>query len=78
MVKTARLLKRAVHVDLEYCPRYDGKFRIIAAIKEPAVIVRILTHLDLLARAPAALTGRAAVSFPGGLIFKTLLEKHPS
>ena len=42
--------------------------KIIAAIAEPAVMVRILTHLGLpLARA-AALTGAAAVSLSGGLI----------
>ena len=29
-----------------------GEFKIIASIEEPAVIVRILTHLGLPARAP--------------------------
>ena len=48
----ARLLKRVFDIDLEHCPQCGGEFRIIAAIEEPAVIVRILTHLGLPARAP--------------------------
>ncbi len=48
----ARLLKRVFEFDLEHCPQCGGEFRIIAAIEEPAVIVRILTHLGLPARAP--------------------------
>ena len=39
-------------IDLEHCPQCGGDFKIIAAIEEPAVIVRILTHLGLPARAP--------------------------
>ena len=49
----ARLLKRVFDLDLEHCPQCGGEFRIIAAIEEPAVIVRILTHLGLPTRAPA-------------------------
>jgi len=37
---------------LEHCPQCGAEFRIIAAIEEPAVIVKILTHLGLPARAP--------------------------
>jgi len=48
----ARLLKRVFEFDLEHCPRCGGDMKIIAAIEEPAVIVRILTHLGLPARAP--------------------------
>ena len=48
----ARLLKRVFDIDLEHCPQCGGEFKIIAAIEEPAVIVRILTHLGLPARAP--------------------------
>jgi len=49
---SARLLKRVFDIDLEHCPRCGGEFKINAAIEEPAVIVRILTHLGLPARAP--------------------------
>ena len=48
----ARLLKRVFDIDLEHCPQCGGDLKIIAAIEEPAVIVRILTHLRLPARAP--------------------------
>ena len=48
----ARLLKRVFDIDLEHCAQCGGDVKIIAAIEEPAVIVRILTHLGLPARAP--------------------------
>ena len=48
----ARLLKRVFDIDLEHCPQCGGTLKIIAVIEEPAVIVRILTHLGLPARAP--------------------------
>ena len=48
----ARLLKRVFDLDLEHCPQCGGNFKIIAAIEAPAVIVKILTHLGLPARAP--------------------------
>ena len=48
----ARLLKRVFGIDLEHCPQCGDTLKIIAAIEEPAVIVRTLTHLGLPARAP--------------------------
>ena len=48
----ARLLRRVFGIDLEHCPQCGGELKIIVAIEEPAVIVRILTHLGLPARAP--------------------------
>jgi hypothetical protein len=48
----ARLLKSVFDIDLEHCPQRGGEFPIVAAIEEPAVMVRILTHLGLPARAP--------------------------
>ena len=43
----ARLLKRVfdIDIDIEHCPYCGGRLKIIAAIEDPAVIVRILTHL---------------------------------
>jgi len=54
----ARLLKRVFDIDLERCPQCGGDLKIIAAIEEPAVIVKILTHLGLPARAPPRLPAR--------------------
>ena len=48
----ACLLKRVFDIDIEYCPRCGGRLQIIAAIVDPAVIMKILTHLHLPARAP--------------------------
>jgi hypothetical protein len=59
----ARLLKRVFDIDLEHCPQCGGEFKIIAAIEEPAVIVRILTHLGLPARAPPRSPARALSFF---------------
>ena len=47
----ARLLERVFGIDIEHCPQCGGDLKIIAAIEEPAVIVKILTHLGLPARA---------------------------
>jgi hypothetical protein len=38
-------------IDVERC-ECGGQLKIIAAIEDPVVIVRILRHLDLPARAP--------------------------
>jgi len=48
----ARLLKRVFDIDIERCPQCGGKLKIIAAIEEPTVIERILTHLGLSAQPP--------------------------
>lgn len=43
----ARLLKRVFNIDVETCRSCGGKMRIIAAVEEPEVIKKILTHLGL-------------------------------
>ena len=54
----ARLLKRVFDIDSEHCPNCGGRLKIIAAIEEPPVIVRmalgqpLLAHLGLSTRAP--------------------------
>jgi Putative transposase len=60
----ARRLKHVFGIEIDTCVRCRGALRIIASIKQPAVIARILAHLDktapdrepewapLLARAP--------------------------
>ena len=52
------LLKRVFDIDLEHCPQCGGELKIIAAIEEPAVIAKILTHLGLPARAPPRIPAR--------------------
>ncbi len=48
----ARLLKRVFDIDIEHCPNCGGALKIIAAIEDPPVIAKILTHLQLPAQAP--------------------------
>ena len=49
-MRWARLLKRVFNIDVERCA-CGGQLNIVAAIEEPVVIVGILTHLGLVARA---------------------------
>ena len=48
----ARLLKRVFDIDIEHCPNCGGAVKIIAAIEDPPVRVRILAHLGLPTRGP--------------------------
>ena len=48
----ARLLKRVFDIDIDHCPNCGGVLKIIAAIEDPPVIVKILSHLGLPTRAP--------------------------
>jgi hypothetical protein len=59
----ARLLKRVFDIDLEHCPQCGGDLKIIAAIEKPVVIVKILTHLGLPARAPPRSPARSLSLF---------------
>lgn len=48
----AQRLKRVFAIDIERCCRCGGRLRVIASIEEPALIARLLAHLQQ--RAPAA------------------------
>jgi hypothetical protein len=41
------------------CPRCDGKMRVIAALSEPAVVAKVLAHLDLPTALPCPAPARA-------------------
>jgi hypothetical protein len=68
----ACLLKRVFDIDIEYCANCGGRLKIIAAIVDPPVIVQILTHLGLLARAPPRSPAVATRSVPSGVIYERL------
>jgi hypothetical protein len=42
----AELLRRVFQVEVEVCPRCGGAMRIVAFVTEPAVVRRILAHLE--------------------------------
>ena len=66
----AQRLKRVFDIDIETCDKCGGDVRIIASIEDPAVIQKILAHLDHTASsAVAALLPdcRASPSLPAGL-----------
>jgi len=56
----ARLLKRVFDIDIDHCPNCSGSLKIIAcpeprrraAIEDPPVIVKILSHLGLPTHVP--------------------------
>jgi hypothetical protein len=48
----ARLFKRVFDVDVEHCPNCGGALKIIAAIEDPPVIIKTLSHPGLPTRAP--------------------------
>ena len=45
-------LKRVFGIDIEACARCGGKLAVIASIEEPAVIAKILAHLERTAPDP--------------------------
>ena len=69
-MRWAQLLKRVFDLDIEHCPHCGGQLKLIAAIEEPAVIQRILTHLGTHRAAATTRTGRAGGSVAGGLTRK--------
>ena len=60
----ARLLKRVFDIDIEHCSNCGGSLKIIAAIEDPPVIVKILSPLGL--PTPAARASAAIRFIPNG------------
>jgi hypothetical protein len=56
----ARPLKRVFDIDTDHCPNRGGALKIIAAIKDPPMIVRILTHHSSGPADPRSTGGRGA------------------
>ena len=50
----AQRLKRVFNIDITICNRCTGEVRIIACIEDPAVIKKILDHLDATSGAPVS------------------------
>jgi hypothetical protein len=46
LLSWARRLKRVLCIEIDTCARCGGTLKIIASIEEPAVIVRIVVHLE--------------------------------
>jgi len=66
----AKRLKRIFNIDIETCSECGGDVRIIASIEDPAVIQKILAHLDSTASSAATALlpdCRASPSLPMGL-----------
>jgi hypothetical protein len=51
-IRWTKLLKRVFDIDTEHCPNCRGALTIIAAIEDPPVIVKILSHLGMPTHAP--------------------------
>ena len=66
----ARLLKRVFDIDIDHCPNCGGTLKFIAAIEDPPVILRILTHLGLPTRAPPR-SPHGESTIPNGLRAQT-------
>ena len=59
----AQLLQRVFAIDLTTCPQCGGALTILAAIEDPAVISKILSHLGLPTRAPPTAPARLDAFF---------------
>jgi hypothetical protein len=66
----AKRLKRVFNIDIETCDKCGGDVRIIASIEDPAVIQKILAHLENTANSAATALlpdCRASPGLPAGL-----------
>ena len=59
----AQLLKRVFAIDITTCPQCGGPLTILAAIEDPPVIGKILSHLGLPTRAPPKAPARLDAFF---------------
>jgi hypothetical protein len=59
----AALLARVWSVDVLECARCKGRMRVIAALFDPSVVAKVLSHIDLPTTLPQPAPARAPPSF---------------
>ena len=82
----ARLHKRVFDIDIEHCPNCGGALKIIAcpeprrraAIEDPPVIIKILSHLGLPTRAPPRAPARESIYSKRSEEQKTTCQRKPT
>ena len=74
----AQLLKRVFGVDLETCVKCGKKTKIIAAILDPKVVVKILAHLHLPTEPPTLAPVRGPPIFQGKDPYDDYTQLSPS
>src|SRR5262249_21582084 len=72
-----RLLKRVFDIDIEHCPNCGDALKIIAAIEDPPVIIKILSHLGLPTRSPPRAPARRVDLFQTIEEPKTTCQRKP-
>ncbi len=65
MKTRAALLERTFAIDVLACPEGGGRLRLIAPITDPAMIDKILRHLDLPTEAQTPMPAKVAGWLPG-------------
>ena len=73
-ISWARLLKRVFDIDISICPKCSGKIKIIAAIEDPSVIKKILSHMGLPTSAPRLAQARGPPKDQGELFTQEYFE----
>jgi hypothetical protein len=63
----ARLLKRVFDINIEHCPNCGDALKIIAAIEDPPVIIKILSHLGPIDPRPAPCASSSSRSISNDL-----------
>ena len=57
-LRCLNLYRELLDIDVEHCPNCGSALKIIAAIEDPPVIIKIVSHLGLPSRAPPRTSAR--------------------
>src|SRR5499426_3176038 len=68
----------AFDIDIENCPNCGGALKIIAAIEDPPVIIKIVSHLGLPTHAPPRFPARPVDFIPDNLTAENCLPTKPT